>query len=264
MKVFFKVGLLLAMMLALLPSTTSAKPPDPKGKLVYEDDFSNGAKSKLDDNLTATDYQRGFHAPGVYHLKLLKNDEVHWSLFPDQSYAEFSILVDVFDFSDDITAGTVSQGLVFRAKDDSHFYAVLIDPRTGKYAVRKQDGANKSSDLIAFKASPLVKRQKDVNHLRVDGAGDSFTIYLNDEQLDTFKDASYAQGRIGFIVANVDAKEPHMHFDNIKVYTTDTPSSGAPAALPTTGQEQGAPALLLAALALLLLSLGLRLRRQAY
>src|SRR6266496_1741397 len=259
MKVFFRVGLLVAIVLALVPAIASAKPPDPKGKLVYEDDFSTGAKSKLDDNLTATDYQRGFHAPGVYHLKLLKNDEVHWSLFPDQSYAEFSILVDVFDFSDDITAGTVSQGLVFRAKDNSHFYTVLVDPRTGKYAVRKQDGANKSSDLIAFKASPLVKRQKDVNHLRVDGAGDSFTIYLNDEQLDTFKDASYAQGRIGFIVANVDAKEPHMHFDNIKVYTTDTQSAAPPAKLPTTGQEQGAPALLLVAFALLLMSLGLRM-----
>jgi len=264
MKDFFRVGLLLAIVLALLPSITSAKPPDPKGKLVYEDDFSSGAKSKLEDNLTATDYQRGFHPPGVYHLKLLKNDDVRWSLFPNQSYAEFSVLVDVFDFSDDINAGAVSQGLVFRAKDNSHFYTVLVDPRTGKYAVRKQDGANKWSDLIAFKASPLVKRQKEVNHLRVDGDGDSFTIYLNDEQLDTFKDASYTQGQIGFIVANVDAKEPHMHFDNIKVYTTDTPSATAPSTLPTTGgQDAGVSTLLLVAFALLLLGLGVRVRRQA-
>src|SRR5215470_17506199 len=149
MKVFLKVGLLLAMMLALLPSLASAKPPDPKGKLVYEDDFSNGAKSGLEDNLKATDYQRGFHPPGVYHLKLFQNDEVRWSLFPKQSYAEFSVVVDVFDFSDDISAGDVSQGLVFRAKDNSHFYTVLVDPRKGEYAVRKQDGANKWTDLIA-------------------------------------------------------------------------------------------------------------------
>jgi LPXTG-motif cell wall-anchored protein len=264
MKNLFRVGALLAIVLALLPSIAGAKPPDPKGKLVYEDDFSSAAKSKLEDNLTATDYQRGFHPPGVYHLKLFKNDDVRWSLFPNQSYAEFSVLVDVFDFSDDINAGAVSQGLVFRAKDDSHFYAVLIDPRRGQYAVRKQDGANKWSDLIAFKASSLVKRQKEVNQLRVDGEGDSFTIYLNDEQLDTFKDASYAQGKIGFIAANMDAKEPHMHFDNIKVYTTDTQSASGPSALPTTGQEQGAPALLLVAFALLLLSLGMRMRRRVH
>jgi hypothetical protein len=233
MKDFLKVGLLLALLLALLPSLASAKPPDPKGKLVYEDDFSNGTKSKLEDNLKATDYQRGFHPPGVYHLKLLANNEVRWALLPNQSYAEFSIVADVFDFSDDISTGDVSQGLVFRAQDNSHFYTVLVDPRKGQYAVRKQDGANKWTDLIAFKASPLVKRQKEVNHLRVDGEGDSFTIYLNDEQLDTFKDASYVKGQIGFIVANVDAKEPHMHFDNLKIYTTDTQSAAPPAKRPS-------------------------------
>src|SRR5215211_50938 len=138
MKDFFRLGLLVALVLALLPSITSAKPPDPKGKLVYEDDFSSGAKSKLEDNLQATDYQRGFHPPGVYHLKLLTNNEVRWSLLPNQSYTEFSVVADVFDFSDDISTGDVAQGLVFRAQDNSHFYAVLVDPRKGQYAVRKQ------------------------------------------------------------------------------------------------------------------------------
>jgi LPXTG-motif cell wall-anchored protein len=268
MRVSLKLAVILAVVLALLPALSSAKPADPKGKLVYEDDFSNGTKSGLEDNLKATDYQRGFHPPGVYHLKLLQSNEVRWSLFPKQSYGEFSIALDLWDFSDDITTGSVSQGLVFRAQDSNHFYAVLLDPRNGKYAVRKLDGADKWSDLIAFKASPLVKRQKDVNQLRVDGEGDQFTIYLNDEQLDTFSDKSYAKGGIGFIVANVDAKEPHMHFDNIKIYTTDAQAGagqtgGAPSSLPKTGEGQGTPAWLFAALALLLLSLGAWARRSA-
>ena len=266
MKVSFKMGVALALLLALVPALVGAAPQAPKGKLVYEDDFSSGAKSKLEDNLTATDYQRGFHPPGVYHIKLSKNDQTEWSLFPSQSYAEFSVLLDMFDFSDDINAGTVAQGLVFRAQDDAHFYTVLLDPRSGKYAVRKLDGANKWSDLIAFKASPLVKRQKDVNHLRVDGEGGAFTIYLNDEQLDTFKDASYAQGGIGFIVANTDAKEPHMHFDNIKVYTTDAAKSGtgsAPSDLPKTGQGTTDATLMVLLGALLLLSMGVGLRSQS-
>jgi len=258
-----KVGVLLAFVLALLPAMASAKPSQPKGKLVYEDDFSSGTKSQLDDNLTATDYQRGFHPPGVYHLKLLKNNETHWSLLPKQSYAQFSALVDIWDFSDDITSGAVAQGLVFRAQDTNHFYTVLIDPRRGQYAIRKLDGANKWSDLVAFKASPLIKRQKEVNQLRVDGEAGNFTVYINDETLDSFKDTSYAKGGIGFIVANMDAKEPHMHFDNIKLYTTDQQSANQPAQLPTTGQNQGAPALIFVVLALLLLSIGARIRRAA-
>lgn len=257
-----RVALLLAIMLALLPSLSSAKPANPKGKLVFEDDFSSNTKSKLEDNLKAADFQRGFHAPGVYHLKLLQNNEIRWSLFPDQSYAEFTVTNDMWDFSDEINSGKVAQGLVFRAQDSNHFYAVLIDPRGGTYSVRKLDGAGKWTDLIATKASPLIKRQKEVNQLRVDGEGDSFTIYLNDEQLDAFTDKSYAKGGIGFIVANVDAKEPHMHFDNIKVYTTDT-GAAAPAGLPKTGEQPGAPVWGWGLFAVLLASAGLWLRRTA-
>src|SRR5690349_5693180 len=132
-----RVALLLAIVLALLPSLSSAKPANPKGKLVYEDDFSSNTKSKLEDNLKAADFQRGFHAPGVYHLKLLQNNEIRWSLFPDQSYSEFTVTNDMWDFSDEINSGKVAQGLVFRAQDNNHFYAVLIDPRGGTYSVRK-------------------------------------------------------------------------------------------------------------------------------
>src|SRR3712207_7738571 len=56
---------------------------------------------------------------------------------------------------------------LFRSvQDDTHFYAVLIDPRKGEYAVRKLDGTNQWSDLVPLKASPLVKRRDAINHLR--------------------------------------------------------------------------------------------------
>src|SRR5262245_42777916 len=150
MRLAFKTGLVATLCLLLWPALASAAPPAPKGTLVYEDDFST-KKSGLEDNLTATDYSRGFHAPGVYHLKDLKPNETHWELFPNQSYGEFTYQADVWDNSDDVSAGDVSEGLVFRATDDSHFYAVLVDPRKGTYAIQKWDGG-KSSDLVAATA----------------------------------------------------------------------------------------------------------------
>ncbi len=51
---------------------------------MFEDDFSNAAKSGLEDNLQATDYSRGFHAPGVYHLKDVKAGTTNWELYPEQ------------------------------------------------------------------------------------------------------------------------------------------------------------------------------------
>lgn len=267
MKVAFKTGLIVALCLMLLPALVSAAPPTPQGKLVYQDDFSDPKKSGLEDNLKATDYSRGFHAPGVYHLKDLKAGETHWELFPNQSYGELAIELDVWDNSDNFK-GDLAQGVIVRAQDDSHFYAVFIDPRKGQYAVRKLNGKDTWTDLIAWKASPLIKQQEGVNHVRVDGDGSKFTVYLNGESLDSFSDTAYAKGGIGLIGTNVDSTGNHLHFDNVKLYTseaqtTTTPPTTQPSDLPKTGQAGDNLALLLAFFALGLLSLGMWVRRRS-
>ena len=259
MRLAFKTGLIAALCLMLWPAIAGAAPPTPKGKLVFEDDFSS-KKSGLEDNLTATDYSRGFHAPGVYHLKDLKDKETHSVLFPKQSYGEFSYQVDVWDNSDDVSAGDVAGGLAFRATDTTHFYAAMVDPRTGKYAVMKWDGS-KSSALVDWTESAAIKRKAEVNQVRVDGDGGNFTLYVNGEKLADFKDSSYVKGGIGFVSSNVDAPANHIHFDNVKVYSTEEVAE-QPANLPQTGGE-GMSLWFALALGLALLSLGVWTRRAA-
>lgn len=264
MKAAFKTVLVAALCLMLWPALAGAAPPEPKGKLVYQDDFSDPKKSGLEDKLQATDYSRGFHAPGVYHLKDLKAGETHWSLFPNQSYGAMTVELDVWDNSDNFK-GDLSQGLIVRAQDDSHFYAVLIDPRKGQYAVRKLNGKDTWTDVVAWKASSLIKQQDGVNHLRVDADGGSFTLYLNGDSLGSFSDSSYAKGGIGLIASNVDATGNHLHFDNVKVYSSDaaaSPATSNPSDLPKTGEADGGPSLVLAGFALALLAIGLTLRRK--
>jgi eukaryotic-like serine/threonine-protein kinase len=41
--------------------------------------------------------------------------------------------------------------------------------------------------------------------------------------LDHVVDSAYPFGMFGFIVANVDAVSPHMHFDNLKIWSSDPP-----------------------------------------
>ena len=271
MRTAVRAGLLAALCLALWPALVGAAPPQPKGKLLYEDNFSDKAKSGLEDNLRATDYSRGFHAPGVYHLIMLHDNETNWAIFPKvPALNTFSYQIDIVDNSDDFT-GNVSSGVVFRAQDNGHLYAALLDPRKGQYAIRKLSGSS-WSDIVAFKPSQLIQPKDGVNTLRVDGEGDTFTIYLNGEQLDTFKDASYKSGGLGMIQSNVDAVKPHTHFDNVKIYTADdvsaggsqasTGASGAPASLPKTGQPAGDASLALAAGALALLLAGLWVRQR--
>jgi LPXTG-motif cell wall-anchored protein len=263
MKAMFWTACFLTLWLALAPARVSAAPPPPPGRQVYTDDFSDPKKSGLEDNRNATDFERGFHDPGVYHLKLLRNHDTRWVVFPNQSYGDFTMEVELQDYSDEFT-GDVSSGVIFRVKDAAHLYAVLLDPRSGRYAIRKLNGKDNWTDLVVWKASPLVKHQAERNRLRVDAMGDKATVYLNDEMLDSTSDGAYTQGGIGFIVNNVDAAQPHMHFDNVAVYTAEAPSRPAqPKSLPNTGQTAALAPLVLAACALVLLSLGAFVRRRA-
>jgi hypothetical protein len=245
--------------LALVPSLALAKPPEPKGKLVYSDDFSDAAKSSFADTLGGKDFSRGFHAPGVYQLKLLTAKDTRWVLLAGQSFGTFTVEADVWDNSDTLT-GAAAQGLVVRAQDDQHMYAVLLDSRKGQYAVRKLSGTT-WSDVVPLTASPLVKQQAEVNHLRVDGEGGNFTVYLNDEQLATFSDASYAKGSIGLIVDSVDAEGAHMHFDNLMLYSPEAPAQTPTTVLPAGGAGDQSTAML-GLLALALVAAGSALSRR--
>ena len=213
---------------------TAAPLPTPAGKLVFEDDFNAGAsRSGLEDQRTATDFSRGFHDPGYYHFKLYKANETHWVVLPRLAYTAFSMQIDLWDNSDSFS-GSVAQGIIFRVQDNEHFYALLLDPRNGRYAVRKLDGKDSWKDLVAWKDSSLIKRTNEINHLRIDGANDAFTIFLNGAPLDSFSDGAYSFGMLGMIVANQDATTPHMHFDNLKIWSADTPVE---ATLPLTRKD---------------------------
>jgi formylglycine-generating enzyme required for sulfatase activity/tRNA A-37 threonylcarbamoyl transferase component Bud32 len=212
---------------ASTPVPTAAPMPNPAGSLVYEDDFNAGAaRNGLEDLTTATDFQRGFHDPGVYHIRIMEPNTTRTELFPRHLYHNFNMQIELWDNSDNLL-GDVAQGLIFRARDTTHFYALFLDPRKGQYRISKQDGENTWTDLIAWKDSALIKRQADHNLVRVDGDDATFTIYLNGTMLDSFKDDSYSAGMLGMIVANVDADMPHMHFDNLHVWSTDAVSASS-------------------------------------
>ena len=281
MKIAYRTGLIVVLCLALWPALAAAQPPKPKGNLVYADDFSDPKKSGLEDAPEAKPYGHGFHAPGVYVLNLHQPNDTHWTLIPNHAYGQFTIEMDLWDDSDSFQ-GSAAQGIVFRAMDDTHLYAALIDPRKAQYAVRKLDGKDSWSDLIAWKPSSLIKRKSEINHMRVDGDGNKFTIYLNDESLDSFSDSAYAKGAFGMIASNGEATETLMHFDNVNIYTTEAkptselqpagqmgatgqmqPHSGmGPSMLPTTGQPGDVEPLAIAAFAVGLLLVGLWARRR--
>jgi formylglycine-generating enzyme required for sulfatase activity/tetratricopeptide (TPR) repeat protein len=210
-------------------ATAAGAVPPPTGQLVAEDEFKDrGVESGLEDLVNDTVFQRGYHPDKgeVYHLKLLKDHDTRAVFFPRRFYNNFNMQIEMWDFSDDFS-GSVHQGIVFRVRDPNHYYTFLVDPRAGRYSVRKRNGPDAWSDLVPWKVSAAVKRNQDHNLVRVDAAGDKFTIYLNDQLLDSFSDGTYQSGMLGMIVENVDAQQPHMHFDNFKAWSDDPPPATA-------------------------------------
>jgi len=215
--------------------------PTPVGILAFEDNFDNGPpKSGLEDEGKGKESSRGFHTPGVYHFRLSAPDSDRWVVLPRLGYNNFTMQTEVWDNSDTFE-GTMSQGVVFRFRDANHFYAFLLDPRAQEYAVRKADGQGVWTDIIPWKPSPLIKQKAEHNAIRVDADGDTFTLYLNDAPLDTFKDSSYGFGLVGMMAANVDAILPHTHFDNLMIWNRD-PIQALP---PPTVRENPAGAMVL-------------------
>jgi hypothetical protein len=266
MKRIFAAGLALATVLLLGPALAHAAPPAPEGKLVYSDDFSDqGAKSGLELKLGGdAAFSRGVHGPGVYQMELRETNDTRVELFPHLNYGQFSLTMDILDYSDAKT-GNASQGVVFRARDSTHYYAALMDSRNQQFAIRKLDGTT-WSDLLAWKPAEVIKTKDAHNILRVDASGDTFTAYVNDEMVGTAQDSAYTKGQFGLIVINVDAPKPHMHFDNMMVYSTEpapvlTTGTGNPAPLPTTGQGAPGTPFAVLLLGLVLAGLGLALRR---
>ena len=211
------------------PTIPAANMPPPLGQLVNTDDFND--LSRLDPNgladlRGAKDFERGFHAPGVFHMKLPNNNQTQAVLMPSQIYTNFSVQITLWDNSDS-EAGSVSQGMVFRAADLNHYYALIIDPRAGAYSLRAQQGTDKISELIPWTPSALINQGKEKNTLRIDANQHTLTFYLNGSQLGTYDDSTYSLGMIGMIVANIDAVTPHMHFDDLQIWSTDQPAKAS-------------------------------------
>jgi hypothetical protein len=266
MKRIFAAVLTLATVWLLGPALAHAAPPAPEGKAVYVDNFDDkGARSGLESNLKGDEtFSRGFHGPGgVYQMELRQTNDTRAVFFPDQTYGQVSVKIEIWDYSDAKT-GDVSHGVVFRAQDPTHYYAALVDSRKQQFAIRKLDGTT-WSDLVAWKPAAVIKQKDEHNFLRVDASGNTFTAYVNDEMVGTVQDSAYPKGQIGFIVSNVDAPKPHYHFDNIEVYSTEpgpklTTGTGSPSTLPTSGVPATGTSLALLILALALSGLGLGVR----
>jgi hypothetical protein len=194
-------------------------PPPATSKTLFSDNFS-AANSGLFDEPEPQEWGRGYYAKaGQYRFELLPQAGPIYDYYADETLPANFLLQVTASFTGTLNNG---YGLVFQTlpgEETDQFYTFRISC-DGFYTVEKTDG-DQLTTLIDWTTSSLInQKEKGKNILAVEGQGDTYNLYINGHQVDSFNNADFSKGTFGFMVDNFDEELPtSFTFDDLKVGT---------------------------------------------
>lgn len=133
---------------------------------------------------------------------VVKNDGLHvHSVDNEQFYYCEDFTSDYTDFAFQVRMQVLSGdkgGLVFRLDHSLHgFYSFVVSP-TGSYAAWiVKPGASSASGLVSGTTRAVYPRTNQADTLAVIAKGDIFDLYINQQFVTQFQDATFKHGRVG-------------------------------------------------------------------
>ena len=193
----------------LLPTAT-AETQLPEGTLLIEDfsDPSSGWETQ------ATEEYALEYVEGEYRVRVHTPDLAAWGR-PPRAY-EFTDLVIEVDVRQVSGPEDGDYGLVVRSKGDSDFYLFAISSHCGMYSVQMSQGEN-WTDLAEWTESAAVRREGEVNHLKVECLGGTMRFYANGVLLTEVTDTTYQVGNVGLLAETFEEGGLVVRFDNVRV-----------------------------------------------
>jgi len=148
---------------------------------------------------------------GKYFISVSATDWLAWDT-PGYNFDDFTLQVDVQQ-----TAGDEGNeyGVLFRYVDEDNFYGFDVSS-DGTFALFKRENGEWST-LVDWQESAHINPIGELNHLKVTCLGDRITIYVNDHELVSVTDGSFAQGDVGLFAGTFDVPEVEAVFDNLWV-----------------------------------------------
>jgi DNA-directed RNA polymerase subunit RPC12/RpoP len=181
------------------PTATSTSIPisTPFARVLFHDNFSN-KKSGWDVVVDEPDYRLEY-VKGGYRI-FINNGEGGETSRIDGNYKDMNVAVDV-----KYVAGPDDGkfGVTCRAKKDAGFYSFELSP-DGSYSINKytSKGDQATSNVLADgKLDSGTIDTTEPIHLRGDCAGNTLTLYLNNNALLQVSDSSFKSGGIGLIAS---------------------------------------------------------------
>ncbi len=180
--------------------------------VLFADDFSNTSKKwdQISDATRTTDYYNN-----AYRITVNKTNSDAWANPSDQTYTDVRIEVDVTKNGgpDDNDFGVICRYTAV----DKYYYGVISSD--GYYAiVKKTPTGVQPLGKEKLAESSQIKKGAVTNHLRLDCAGSTLTLYVNGFQIDQQTDTDYTSGNIGLIAGTFSEAGTDILFDNLFIY----------------------------------------------
>jgi hypothetical protein len=195
------------------------RPGQHGGEPIFTDDFSDD-DSGLPEG--ADNYAEFGYVSGEYHLEVLVEGRAQWVWYGDLEFDDFAIQAQARQV-DGSEEG--DYGLVVRVgPEGEEFYNFAISA-DGYYNIYKYD-SDGWTELVGLTRDHAIQGDGEWDLLRVEAEGPMMSFLVNGEPLATVEDDDFTSGAIGFYAATYEDPQLLVAFDNLGVWTGETPSEG--------------------------------------
>lgn len=181
--------------------------------ILFQDDFSNkdGEWDQVNvDGEGITDYSND-----AYQIKVETANTDVWANPDGQSFTNVRVEVS----AQKVAGGTDNNdfGVICRYKDESNFYFFIISS-DGYYGIGKViGGAQELIGMDSMLPSDAIIGGDATNTIRGDCIGDTLTLFVNGEQVDSQTDADLKEGNVGLMAGTFDETYTEILFDDFVV-----------------------------------------------
>ncbi|WP_420630810.1 family 16 glycoside hydrolase [Candidatus Leptofilum sp.] len=148
-------------------------------------------------------------------FELADNNIMQFSTLPDVTFDNFILEVDAQLLEGDLGS---SYGVLFRMQDSTRFYRFEITG-DGLFMVERRDGESGWTRFVdRWTETPAIQQGLgSTNQLRVEALGTNISLYVNDELVHQFNDATYSSGTIALDAGTFVQPQAKVAFDNVVV-----------------------------------------------
>jgi hypothetical protein len=181
--------------------------------ILFQDDFSN--QDGEWDQVSVSGEGITDYSNEAYQIRVDTANTDIWANPGGQSFTD----VRVEATAQKVAGGTDNNdfGVICRYKDESNFYFFIISS-DGFYGIGKVIGG--TQELIGMDSmlpTDAINTGDASNTIRGDCIGDTLTMFVNGDQVDSQTDASLKEGNVGLMAGTFDDVYTDILFDNFVV-----------------------------------------------